>query len=170
MKKKQLCNTLEIQDLKNQFTTLEKILNENHLKNKEEKSITIYSTQSIQNEIKINNFYKELHNKDLKQKINKLSIDTRENNKILLNLNREIINNLLIDIRSNIAILNCKLLDNPCSFLNLYKRCKKYVKKRKLNRKKKIELEKEDYLSTLLNCIEELLFLYNSEDSIHITI
>ena len=161
MKKKQLDISLELQQLKNQFTTLEKILNLDYLDDDDIEIITVITPQNIKNNIKINNFYKELHNKDMKIEIENLSNDKKKENLLLLTSNRIIIYNLLINIKSNISIINLKLLDKPCSFFNLYRRYKKYRKKIELNIKKKIEIEKEEYLNTLLNGIEENLYFYN---------
>jgi len=152
--------TRELQLLKIKFTTLESLLYKHHYSDNKDNEI-IYSTQNSENNIKLNIFYKDLHNKDIKQKIKNLSTYTKENNRLFFEKNREKIYNLLIDIRNNISVINCKLLDKSCSFFNFYGRYKRYIKNKKLNRKKIIELEKEIYLTKLLNGIEEVLYYYN---------
>lgn len=153
MKKNQLHKSLELQELKNKFSNLENILNRNNLDDNEPE----LTPRSIQNNIKINIFYRELENKDVNQRTNNLLHDEKEENIVLLNLNRIIIYNLLIDIKNNISIINFTL-NGPCSFFNFYK---KYIKNRKLKKKKKLEIEKEKYLDSLINSINENLSFYN---------
>jgi hypothetical protein len=185
-----LDSSFEIQKLKNQFTDLEKILHKNNIPikiyNKENKKISSQNIMSylsdssieVNNNEKINIFYKELQEKEYNEKEvqeehkeeeeeeQEKDEEEKEYEIELLEINKYKINFLIINIKDKIDKIddNLSRLYYNYNFCNLFKYYENYIKRKNFEKEKLIEIEKKKYLLFLLKNIEKLLFLHNNNN------